>query len=185
MLHNSGFTPWTSKFRPTPNSKIRSKSSTTFIPKQLLVRLTKNYRYINRLKHIKILSKRLPLVVSIFRSWWILDTGSARSRLQSTGKVLKGYIIFIMDYFNGTLTSYIQWSYHLWTLITSWSWSYTLLQLDITSTEHYYKTILINGTHTLYLFQSILQDNFFVRCRHHHTSVCIYFGKRSCSNLHN
>jgi len=64
-----------------------------------------------------------------------LDTGSARSSLPSTGKGLQGYIIFIMDYFDGTFTSY-----HLWTLIT-WSWGYILLQVDVASAGHYYDDI--------------------------------------------
>jgi len=70
---------------------------------------------------------------------------------------LKGLRVYLGSWYHiydGTLTSYIQWSYHQWTLITSWSWSYVLLRVDITSTGHYYKTIwiLINGTHILDLF---------------------------------
>ena len=60
-----------------------------------------------------------------------------------------------------------------------WSWSYILLQVDITSTGHYYKTILINGSisSTCYI-QVILTRHLLRLMSPSFFDVCIYFGKR-------
>ena len=97
-----------------------------------------------------------------FRSYghWILDPHVPVHYLRAKG--LYGYII--LDYFNGTFTTY-----HLWTLITSWRWSHILLQVDITSTGRYYDDVDINQRNSysrLVTYKSFQQDNFFVRCRH-------------------